>query len=261
MTTTTENPTGPGTRPAAEVEVPTYPLRARLAAEAFGTLWLVLGGVGAAVLAGDQIGNAGIAAAFGLSVLTAAYAVGHVSGGHFNPAVTVGLAVARRISWREVPAYVATQLVAALAGAGIVLALAQGKPGYAVSQGLGANGFGAQSPGEYAWWVAAIAEVVLTAVFVLTILGATDTPAARGFAPLTIGLTLTLIHLVSIPVDGTSVNPARSFGPALLSGGTALGQLWLFVVFPLLGALVAGAAYSWLFGHRAVSSLEDATSA
>ncbi|GAB3664965.1 aquaporin Z [Nocardioides korecus] len=261
MSTTTDTGVEPTTEPTTRTDAPTYPLRARLAAEAFGTLWLVLGGVGAAVLAGDQIGNAGIAAAFGLSVLTAAYAVGHVSGGHFNPAVTVGLAVARRISWREVPAYVVTQLVAALAGAGIVLALAEGKAGYQVSQGLGANGYGAESPGDYAWWVAAVAEVVLTAIFVLAILGATDTPAARGFAPLSIGLTLTLIHLVSIPVDGTSVNPARSFGPALLSGGTALGQLWLFVVFPLVGALSAGAAYSWLFGRRAVASMEEATRA
>lgn len=244
--------------PEVTSEEPTYPMSARLAAEFFGTYVLVLGGVGAAVLAGDQIGNAGIALAFGLGVLASAYAVGHVSGGHFNPAVTVGVAVAGRISWRDVPAYVVTQVVAAVAGAATVLAVAQGRADYRLSQGLGTNGFGAESPGGYAWWAAAVVEVVLTAVFLLVILGATGTDAPRGFAPLTIGLALTLVHLVSIPVDSTSVNPARSFGPALLSGGTALGQLWVFVVFPLLGAAVAGAVHGRLLGRREVASMQDA---
>ena len=237
---------------------PTYTLSRRLGAEAFGTFWLVLGGCGAAVLAGDAIGNAGIALAFGLSVLGAAYAVGHVSGGHFNPAVSVGMAVAGRLPWREVPAYVVTQVVAAIASAATLLAVARGRDGFDLADGFATNGFGDASPAGYAWWAAVVVEVLLTAIFVWTILGATDTVAPRGFAPLAIGLTLTLIHLVSIPVDNTSVNPARSIGPALMAGGTAIEQLWVFVLAPVVGALVAGATYSRLFGGAPAASLQDA---
>ena len=237
---------------------PTYSLSRRLGAEAFGTFWLVLGGCGAAVLAGDAIGNAGIALAFGLSVLGAAYAVGHVSGGHFNPAVSVGMAVAGRLPWREVPAYVGAQVVAAVASAGTLLVVARGRDGFDLADGFATNGFGDASPAAYAWWAAAIVEVLLTAIFVWTILGATDTVAPRGFAPLAIGLTLTLVHLVSIPVDNTSVNPARSIGPALFAGGTAIEQLWLFVLAPVVGALVAGATYGRLFNQVPASSLQDA---
>ncbi|SDS06353.1 aquaporin Z [Nocardioides scoriae] len=240
---------------------PTYSLSRRLGAEAFGTFWLVLGGCGAAVLAGDAIGNAGIALAFGLSVLGAAYAVGHVSGGHFNPAVSVGMAVAGRLPWREVPAYVGAQVVAAVASAGALLVVARGRDGFDLADGFATNGYGDASPAAYAWWAAAIVEVLLTAIFVWTILGATDTVAPRGFAPLAIGLTLTLVHLVSIPVDNTSVNPARSIGPALFAGGTAIEQLWLFVLAPVVGALVAGATYGRLFGQVPASSLQDAEQA
>lgn len=229
---------------------PETPLSRRLAAEAFGTFVLVLGGCGAAVLAGDAIGNAGIAAAFGLSLLTAAYAVGHVSGGHFNPAVSLGAAVAGRLSWRLVPSYVVTQVVAAVAAAGVLLAVASGRPGFDLADGFATNGYGDASPAGYAWWAAALVEVLLTALFVLTILGVTDQRAPRGFAPVAIGLGLTLIHLVSIPVDNTSVNPARSVGPALFAGGTAVGQLWLFVLAPLVGAAIAGALYAPLFGRQ-----------
>ena len=241
---------------------PAYSMPRRLGAEAFGTFWLVLAGCGTAVLAGDAVGNAGIALAFGLAVLGAAYAVGHVSGGHFNPAVSLGMAVAGRLPWREVPAYVVTQVVAAVAAAGVLLGVANGRDGFDTSAGFASNGFGDASPAGYAWWAAAVVEVLLTAVFVWTILGATDTVAPRGFAPLAIGLTLTLIHLVSIPVDSTSVNPARSVGPALLAGGTALGQLWLFVLAPVVGALIAGGAYPRLVSGTSRSvSLEDAESA
>ncbi|ROR90365.1 aquaporin Z [Nocardioides aurantiacus] len=233
------------TRPLA-----TPRLSRRLAAEAFGTFVLVLGGCGAAVLAGDAIGNAGIAAAFGLSVLTAAFAVGHVSGGHFNPAVSLGAAVAGRLPWRSVPAYVVTQVVAAIAAAGVLLVVATGRPGFDLAEGFATNGFGDASPAGYAWWAAALAEVVLTALFVWTILGVTDARAPQAFTPLAIGLSLTLIHLVSIPVDNTSVNPARSIGPALVAGGTAGEQLWLFVLAPMVGAVLAGLTYAPVFGRQ-----------
>jgi len=227
-----------------------HPLSRRLAAEFFGTYWLVLGGCGAAVIAGDKIGFQGIALAFGLTVLTMAYALGHISGGHFNPAITVGLAVGRRFGWQDVPAYVGTQVVAAVAAALTLWVVAHGLPGFDASQsGFASNGYGDRSPGGYAWWSAAVVEVVLTAFFVHVILGVTDTRAPKGFAPLAIGLTLTLIHLVSIPVDNTSVNPARSIGPALFAGGDAVVQLWLFILAPLLGGLIAGATYTRLFGR------------
>lgn len=225
----------------------------RLAAEFFGTFWLVLAGCGAAVLAAGTpqvgIGYLGVALAFGLSVLTMAYAVGHLSGGHFNPAVSVGLATGKRFAWRDVPAYVVTQVVAAVAAALVLLVIAQGKSGFVVSDaGFATNGYGDRSPGGYSLLAVVVAEAVLTAFFVYVILGATDGRAPAGFGPIAIGLCLTLIHLVSIPVSNTSVNPARSTGPALIAGGAALGQLWVFWLAPVVGALLAGATYALLFG-------------
>jgi aquaporin Z len=232
----------------------------QLAAEFFGTFWLVFGGCGAAVLAAgyrtaDQvhlgIGFLGVALAFGLTVLTMAYAVGHISGGHFNPAVTVGLATARRFAWRDVPAYVATQVVAAVAAAAALFLVASGRPGFdAVRSGFASNGYGDRSPGGFALPAALLVEVLLTAFFLYIILGVTDPRASAAAAPVAIGLALTLIHLVSIPVTNTSVNPARSIGPALFAGGPAIGQLWLFIVAPLIGAVIAGASYPFLFGQR-----------
>jgi aquaporin Z len=221
----------------------------RLAAEAFGTFWLVFGGCGAAVLAGEAIGAPGIALAFGLTVLTMAYAVGHVSGAHFNPAVTVGLAAARRFDWRDVPRYVGAQVVGAVAAAAVLWVIANGSDGFDVSDGFATNGWGDHSPNGYSLLAVLVAEVVLTGFFVHVILGATDTRAPKGFAPLAIGLALTLIHLVAIPVDNTSVNPARSLGPALFERGDALGQVWLFIVAPLVGALLAGLSYTFLFAE------------
>lgn len=232
----------------------------RLGAEVFGTFWLVFGGCGAAVLAGREIGYAGIALAFGLTVLTMAYAVGHISGGHFNPAVTVGLAMGRRFDWRDVLPYVVAQVVGAVAAAAVLWVIANGKDGFDVSNGFATNGYGDHSPDGYSLLAVLIAEVVLTGFFVYVILGTTDTRAPKGFAPAAIGLALTLIHLVAIPVDNTSVNPARSLGPALFQRGDALGQVWLFIVAPLVGALVAGFSYAFLFGEDAEAApMEVAT--
>ena len=233
-----------------------HPVTQRLAAEFFGTFWLVLGGCGSAVLAAGVadvgIGYLGVSIAFGLTVLTMAHAVGHVSGGHFNPAVTVGLATARRFAWRDVPAYVGTQVVAAVVAAAVLLVIANGVPGFSASEsGFATNGYGDRSPGGYSLLAVIVAEVVLTAFFLYVILGTTDTRAPKGFAPLGIGLALTLIHLVSIPVSNTSVNPARSTGPALFAGVEALAQLWVFWLAPLVGGLVAGATYVALFGKEA----------
>jgi aquaporin Z len=226
-----------------------YSMRQRLAAELFGTFWLVLGGCGTAVLAGPIVKNVGVALAFGLTVVTMAYAVGHVSGGHFNPAITVGLATAKRFDWREVPAYVVTQIVGAILAAAVLFVIASGTDGFdAGKSGFATNGYGDHSPGGYSLLAVLVCEVVMTAFFLYVILGVTDTPAPKGFAPLAIGLALTLIHLVSIQVSNTSVNPARSIGPALFVGGDALVQLWAFIVAPLVGALIAGATYAGLFG-------------
>jgi len=235
----------------------------KLAAELFGTFWLVLGGCGTAVLAGEHVGFAGVALAFGLTVLTMAYAVGHVSGGHFNPAVTVGLAMARRFGWREVGGYVAVQVLAAIAAAAVLWVIANGVDGFSsVDSGFASNGYGDRSPDGYALLSVLVAEVLLTAFFVWIILGVTDTRAPKGFAPIAIGLALTLIHLVSIPVSNTSVNPARSIGPALFAGGDAILQLWAFILAPLLGAVVAGVSYAALFGdNEAPAPLEEATKA
>lgn len=245
----------------------------RLSAEFLGTFWLVFGGCGAAVIAAGfvrskdgihlGIGFLGVAFAFGLAVMTMAYAVGHISGGHFNPAVTVGLASAGRFAWRDVAAYVVTQVVAAILGAGVLFVIASGKAGFSASaSGFATNGYGDRSPDGYSLMAALVTEVVLTAFFVWVILGATDTRAPRGFAPIAIGLALTLIHLVSIPVDNTSVNPARSIGPALFVGDGAITQLWLFILAPTVGGLVAGFTYAALLGtHEEPAPLQEATEA
>jgi aquaporin Z len=223
----------------------------KLAAEFLGTLWLVLGGCGSAVLAAAfpsvGIGLLGVSLAFGLTVLTMAYAVGHISGGHFNPAVTVGLFAARRIPASDVLPYIVAQVIGAVVGAGVLYLIASGQAGFdAAASGFAANGYGAHSPGKYALGSALVAEVVMTFMFLVIILGSTDRLAPPGMAPLAIGLALTLIHLISIPVTNTSVNPARSTGPALFVGGWALAQLWLFWVAPIIGAALAGIVYPML---------------
>lgn len=215
----------------------------RLAAEFIGTLWLVLGGCGSAVLAATfpevGIGLTGVSLAFGLTVLTMAYAIGHVSGCHLNPAVTLGLVAAGRFPGRDAVPYIFVQVLGAIAAAGILWAIATGKPGFEVG-GFAANGFGDHSPGKYGMNSALLTEVVMTFFFLIIIVGATHPQSPKGFAPIAIGLGLTLIHLVSIPVTNTSVNPARSTGPALIVGGWALQQLWLFWVAPIIGAVLAG---------------------
>ena len=241
---------------------------ARIGAEFLGTFWLVFGGCGAAVLAGvvlspDKvpvgIGYLGVALAFGLTVLTMAFAVGHVSGGHFNPAVTIGLAVARRIEWKWVPTYIVTQIVAASAAGAVLLAVASGKDGFSASEsGFASNGYGDRSPGGYSLLACLIVEVVLTAFFLYVILGATDDRAPKGFAPIAIGLALTLVHLVGIPVTNTSVNPARSLGVAWFAGGDALGQVWLFILAPIAGAAIAGISYAAITGARGAEAEVDA---
>ena len=249
---------------------PAPALGRRLSAEFLGTFVLVFGGCGAAVLAANfpadnpgnpsGIGFLGVSLAFGLTVVTMAYAVGHISGGHFNPAVTVGAAAAGRFPWRDSVSYIATQVVAALAAAAVLFVVASGVDGFSASEsGFATNGYADRSPGGYSLLAGLVIEVVLTAVFLYVILGVTDTRAPKGFAPLAIGLSLTLIHLVSIPVTNTSVNPARSIGPALFVGGEAISQLWLFILAPVVGALIAGATYKLLLGRGPAASLEDAT--
>jgi aquaporin Z len=222
------------------------PISKRMAAEALGTFWLVFGGCGSAVLAaafpGVGIGLLGVSLAFGLTVMTMAYAIGHVSGCHLNPAVTVGLVVGGRFPSKELPHYVAAQVAGGILGAGVLYAVASGKPGFEVG-GFAANGFGAHSPGGYSMVSAMIAETVLTFMFLMIILGATDARAPAGFAPIAIGLGLTLIHLIGIPVTNLSVNPARSTGPAVFVGGWAMTQLWAFWLAPIIGAALAGVAY------------------
>ncbi len=223
----------------------------RLAAEFLGTFVLVLGGCGAAVLAGGEIGFLGVSLAFGLTVLAMAFAVGHVSGGHFNPAVTLGLAAARRFAWKDAGGYIATQVVAAIAAAAVLWVIASGADGFSASDsGFASNGYADRSPGGYTLLACLVAELVLTAVFLYVIIGVTDPRGVpAGFAPIAIGLALTLIHLVSIPVTNTSVNPARSIGPALFAGGDAIAQLWLFILAPVAGALLAGFTYTTLVGR------------
>jgi aquaporin Z len=237
-----------------------HTLSQRLAAEAFGTFWLVFGGCGSAIFAAEVIGIYGVALAFGLTVVTMAYAVGHVSGGHFNPAVTVGLATGRRFPWKDVPAYVVTQVLASVLAAIALWVIAHGLEGFdSTESGFAANGYGEHSPAGYALWSVLLAELLLTAFFLYLILGVTDTRAPKGFAPLAIGLSLTLIHLVSIPISNTSVNPARSIGPALFAGSDAILQVWAFILAPTLGALVAGATYGVLFGTGEAAPLPEAT--
>ena len=223
-------------------------MKKRLCAEAFGTFWLVFGGCGSAVIAAAfpqfGIGFVGVSLAFGLTVLTMAFAVGHISGGHFNPAVTVGLWASGRFESRHVLPYVMTQVIAAMAAGAVLLVIAGGAPGFnASSGGFASNGYGVHSPGGYSMAAAALTEFLLTVFFLLVIHGATDNRAPAGFAPIAIGLALTLIHLISIPVTNTSVNPARSFGVAVFQGGWAMQQLWLFWVAPLLGGTVGGLLY------------------
>ena len=238
----------------------------RLGAEFLGTFFLVFGGCGSAVLAAGipdvGIGFLGVALAFGLTVLTMAYAVGHVSGGHFNPAVTLGLATARRLPWKDVPGYVVTQVVAAIAAAAVLWVVADGVPGFsAQDSGFATNGYADRSPEGYSLLSVLVIEVVLTAFFLYVILGATDTRAPKGFAPIAIGLSLTLIHLASIPVSNTSVNPARSTGPALFAGSDAMLQLWAFWLAPLVGAVIAGISYARLLGSGEAAPLTEATEA
>ena len=222
----------------------------KLGAEFFGTFWLVLGGCGAAVLAaafpGFGIGFLGVALAFGLTVLTMAYAVGHVSGAHFNPAVTVGLAAAGRVGWGIVPGYVISQLLGGALGAFVLYLIASGKADFATAGGFASNGFGEHSPGGYSLTAALVCEVVMTAMFLVVILGVTHKNAPAGFAPLAIGLALTLIHLISIPVTNTSVNPARSTAVALFADGWAIQQLWLFWLAPLVGGVIGAVIHRFI---------------
>ena len=225
----------------------------RAGAEVLGTFWLVFGGCGSAVLAAAfpnvGIGLLGVSFAFGLTVLTMAYAIGHISGCHLNPAVSIGLAVAKRFPGSELLAYIAAQVVGAVLAAGVLYLIASGKAGFDLSGGFASNGYGTHSPGGYEMVSCLIAEVVLTFMFLMIILGATDRRAPAGFAPIPIGLGLTLIHLVGIPVTNLSVNPARSTGPAVFVGGWAIEQLWLFWLAPIVGAAMAGVAYPAVFGE------------
>ncbi|VVO49471.1 Aquaporin Z [Pseudomonas fluorescens] len=221
----------------------------RSVTELLGTFWLVLGGCGSAVLAASSplgIGVLGVALAFGLTVLTMAFAIGHISGCHLNPAVSVGLFVGGRFPAKELPAYIIAQVIGAIIAAALIYYIANGKEGFELANGLASNGYGEHSPGKYSMAAGFVCELVMTAMFVLIILGATDKRAPAGLAPIAIGLALTLIHLISIPVTNTSVNPARSTGPALIVGGWAIAQLWMFWVAPLLGAVIGGVTYRWL---------------
>jgi aquaporin Z len=220
-------------------------------AELIGTLVLVLIGCGSAAIAGQHIGYAGIAFAFGLAVLAMVYAIGSISGCHINPAITVAMLVAGKIKGKDAIGYIIAQCIGGIIGAGILLAIASGLDGYSVSiDGLGQNGYGAQSPAGYAMWACFVAELVLTAVFLFAIFGSTSKGAPKGFAGLSIGLTLVFIHLVGIPITGTSVNPARSLGPAVFVGGEALPQLWLFWVAPLLGGILAAIVWKYMLGVK-----------
>jgi aquaporin Z len=230
------------------------PIGKRAAAEFFGTFWLVFGGCGSAVLAAAfpnlGIGFAGVALAFGLTVLTMAFAIGHISGAHLNPAITLGLVAGKRFPASDLPAYVIAQVLGAIGAAGVLYIIASGSPAFDVHAGFASNGYGAHSPGGYSLLAGFVAEVVLTAFFLIVIMGATDDRAPKGFAPIAIGLCLTLIHLFCIPVTNTSVNPARSTGPAIFAGGWALQQLWMFWVAPLIGGTIGGVIYNTLFGAK-----------
>ncbi|HEU5233474.1 MAG TPA: aquaporin Z [Terriglobales bacterium] len=228
------------------------PLSKRVLAEFMGTFWLVFGGCGSAVLAAAfpqlGIGLLGVALAFGLTVMTMAYAIGHVSGCHLNPAVSVGLWMGKRFPASDLIPYIIAQVVGAIAGSGVLYVIASGKEGFSVAGRFASNGYGAHSPGGYSLLAGIVAELVLTFFFLMIILGSTDKRAPQGLAPIAIGLGLTLIHLIGIPVTGVSVNPARSTGPALFVGGWALAQLWMFWIVPILGAAIAGVAYGAFAG-------------
>jgi aquaporin Z len=231
----------------------------KYSAEFIGTLVLVLMGCGSAVIAGKFIGFAGISVAFGLSVLVMVYAIGHVSGCHINPAITVAMLVARKISGKDGLFYIIAQCLGAIAGAGILWAIASGLPDFSLAKnGLGQNGFGVHSPAGYSLISAFLAEVVLTAIFLFVIFGSTHKNSPQGFAGVSIGLSLTLIHLVGIPITGTSVNPARSLGPAVFAGGDALSQLWLFIVAPIIGGIIAAIIWKYGFEARFVVKARDA---
>jgi len=227
-------------------------MQRRLIAEAIGTFWLVLGGCGSAVLAAAfpevGIGLVGVSLAFGLTVLTMAYAIGHISGCHLNPAVTLGLWAGGRCPSGDVVPYIVAQVIGGIAGAGVLYMIASGKAGFELSAGLASNGYADYSPGKYSLTAGLVCEVVMTFAFLFVIMGATDKRAPAGFAPIAIGLCLTLIHLISIPVTNTSVNPARSTGPAVFVGGWAIAQLWLFWVAPAIGGVLGGFVYRWLAG-------------
>jgi aquaporin Z len=226
----------------------------RSLAECFGTFWLVFGGCGAAVFDAAfpslGIGFAGVALAFGLTVLTMAFAIGHISGCHLNPAITVGLVAGKRFPAGEALPYIIAQVVGAIAAASVLFVIASGKDGFSLAGGFAANGYGEHSPGGYSLLACLVAEIVLTAFFLIVIMGSTDERAPKGFAPIAIGLCLTLIHLISIPITNTSVNPARSTGQALFVQGWALGQLWLFWVAPLIGGILGGLIYNGIFGKE-----------
>lgn len=226
----------------------------KLLAETFGTFWLVLGGCGSAVIAAAfpnvGIGLLGVALAFGLTVLTMCYTVGHISGGHFNPAVSIGLMVGGRFKSSELPGYIIAQVLGAIAAAGVLYLIASGAPGFSTDGGFASNGYGEHSPGGYSLTAALTSEVVMTFFFLIIILGSTSPKAPAGFAPIAIGLGLTIIHLVSIPVTNTSVNPARSTGQAIFAGGWAIEQLWLFWVAPIAGAILAGIVHKLLEGKK-----------
>jgi aquaporin Z len=237
-------------------------MKNKLLAEIFGTFWLIFGGCGSAVLAANfpgvtddatvnlGIGFVGVALAFGLTVMTMAYAIGHISGCHLNPAVTVGLVIGGRHPKSEMVPYIISQVIGGIAGAGVLYLIASGKAGFSTAGGFASNGFGELSPGRYSMVAALVAEVVLTFFFLLIILGATDKRAPQGFAPVAIGLGLTLIHLIGIPVTNLSVNPARSTGPALFAGGAYISQLWLFWAAPIVGAALAGIVYPLISGGK-----------
>ena len=227
-----------------------------LSAEFIGTFWLVFGGCGSAVLAAAfpnvGIGLLGVSLAFGLTVMTMAFAIGHISGCHLNPAVSVGLMVAKRFPASSLLGYVVAQVLGGITGAGVLYVIASGKAGFDLSGGFASNGYGAHSPGQYSLEACLVAELVLTFMFLMIILGATDKRAPQGFAPIAIGLGLTLIHLIGIPVTNLSVNPARSTGPALFAGGEYFAQLWLFWVAPLIGAVIAGLLTRWMYETEAI---------
>src|SRR5215472_3397385 len=222
----------------------------RLGAEFIGTFWLVLGGCGTAVLAAAfphvGVGLLGVALAFGLTLLTMAYAIGHISGCHINPAVTVGLAAGGRFPARDVIPYIIAQVLGAIAASWVLFIIASGAAGFSLSGGFASNGYGSHSPGDYSLLSCLVCEVTMTAIFLYVIMGATDKRVPAGFAPIPIGLVLTLIHLISIPVTNTSVNPARSTGPALIVGGWAVAQLWLFWIAPLVGGVIGARIYCWV---------------